>query len=270
MSRTDDDAMSGDPAINAAAGAAAGSAVLFALFPIDLSKTYMQANGATVGQTVRALVVNSDSPVRRLYRGVLPAVTEQMLNRSMLFGIGSLIKSVVPEQWPEPARDAASGAGAALIKTSVLHPLDSVKCRWQLGLPLSELGGLYHGISPAIIRSSFGMAVWLTSRNALERNLPDQIDGPPRHFLAGAMSSLLTDLLTFPFDTLKKAMQATGASDKRAGLLSEMARLREEAGLVRFYRGYSARVVMISMNGALFNAAFVAIKGSLSAVSSMR
>ena len=50
-------------------------------------------------------------------------------------------------------RDAAGGIGAGLGKTALLHPLDSVKTRWQLGQPawpaeqrLSAFAaGLYRG-----------------------------------------------------------------------------------------------------------------------------
>ena len=42
-----------------------------------------------------------------------------------------------------------------------------------------------------------------------------------------------------------------------------MRRLHAEGGPARFYKGYSARVLIISVNGALFNTAFVAIKEAL-------
>ena len=119
------------------------------------------------------------------------------------------------------------------------------------------------------------MAIWLSSRNHLERTLPD--DGSfwrsSRHFWAGALSSALTDLCTFPFDTLKKWMQADaaaagsstgGAAGAAAGAISgAVRRLRSEGGLARFYFGYGPRLLMISVNGALFNAAFVAVKARL-------
>ena len=143
------------------------------------------------------------------------------------------------------------------------------------------------------------MALWLSSRNRLEAELPR--DGAfwhaTRHFIAGALSSALTDLCTFPLDTLKKAMQAgavAGAASAapahapptpavllasgavappthvspavraaEPGLRGVARRLRAEGGLARFYRGYTLRVIMISINGALFNAAFVGVKSRL-------
>jgi hypothetical protein len=263
------DAMAGSPSLNAAAGAAAGSIVLTVLFPIDLSKTIMQARNASALDTAKYLA-GSEAPVRRLYRGMGPAVLEVAANRSLLFGIGSLAKSHVPASWPEPLRDASAGASAALIKTAVLHPLDTVKCRMQLqATPLLEalpawrhVHQLYAGLSPAVVRSSAGMAVWLTSRNHLERTLPEEgrFWALARHFVAGALSSALTDLCTFPFDTLKKSMQARERAVVSETLLEEIAAFRKEGGALRFYRGYLARVVMVSVNGALFNAAFVCSK----------
>ena len=123
--------------------------------------------------------------------------------------------------------------------------------------------------------------------------------GRLRHWIAGALSSALTDICTFPFDTIKKGMQAVGgssSSNARNGLIGEIQRLHTEGGLGRFYTGCesdrrdgtasaqttpllsrshrlvcvacrvnvdAARLLMISTNGALFNATFVAIKETL-------
>ncbi len=260
------DAVAGPPALNAAAGAVAGSLVLSVLFPVDLCKSIMQARGTGVVDTVRSLMI-SGTPFRRLYRGIVPALAETTLNRSMLFGVASMVKRHVPAEWPEPLRDATSGALAAFSKTSLLHPLDTIKCRWQVGLPLSELGGLYHGLGPALLRSSGGMGIWLASRNHLERVLPDDSRGwrASRHLVAGAASTVLTDLCTFPFDTLKKSMQASSAGAREAPI-SSAARLLSEGGMGRFYRGYGARLVLVSTNGALFNACFVALKDRMGAL----
>ena len=139
------DAFAGDPAVNAVAGAMSAGAVLTALFPVDATKTVMQVHGGSALSALSGLLA-ADAPLRRMYRGLGPALAEQMLNRSMLFGIGATIKRhLVPAEWPEVARDMGSGALAALTKTAVLHPLDTVKCRWQTGLPLHRLDGLYAG-----------------------------------------------------------------------------------------------------------------------------
>ena len=134
------------------------------------------------------------------------------------------------------------------------------------------------------------MAIWLSSRNALERSLSDdnRFWHASRHFWAGALSSALTDLCTFPFDTLKKAMQAEAGSAAPAAVvatggggfaavgvrfgfggiaLGDVARrLRDEGGLLRFYRGYGPRFLLVSINGALFNVTFVVMKARMDRV----
>lgn len=247
------DAMAGSAALNAAAAALAGGVVLTATFPIDLVKTHMQTGGLSLGVTLRGLAV---SP-RSFYRGLSPAVLEHSLNRAMLFGVGALVKKQLPAHWPEPARDAVGGAGAASIKTLLLHPLDTVKCRWQLGSPRWEARGLYNGLGPAITRSSAGMAIWLSSRNWLERSMPEGglLAG---HLLSGGLASIIVDVCTFPFDTLKKNMQA--ASTAHGGALGAATQLLRSGGYARFYRGYGMRLLMVGTNGAMFNAALVLCK----------
>ena len=54
------------------------------------------------------------------------------------------------------------------------------------------------------------MALWVVSRNALERTIPD-LDGSwqhSKHFLCGGIAGLCVQLPTFPFDTLKKRLQS--------------------------------------------------------------
>eukprot|EP00965_Chrysotila_dentata_P250899 6209709-Pleurochrysis_carterae.AAC.2 len=128
-----------------------------------MSAASAQAHGTSLPNTLSTLV--SRGGLGSLYRGFSPAMAEHALNRGILFGLGSVIKKKLPESWAEPVRDAASGGGAALFKTVMLHPADTIKCRWQLGQPRSELGGLYQGFGPAAMRSSVGMAIWLSVRN---------------------------------------------------------------------------------------------------------
>uniref|UniRef100_A0A6S9WFC8 Uncharacterized protein n=2 Tax=Chrysotila carterae TaxID=13221 RepID=A0A6S9WFC8_CHRCT len=227
-----------------------------------MSAASAQAHGTSLPNTLSTLV--SRGGLGSLYRGFSPAMAEHALNRGILFGLGSVIKKKLPESWAEPVRDAASGGGAALFKTVMLHPADTIKCRWQLGQPRSELGGLYQGFGPAAMRSSVGMAIWLSVRNALERALQpsDPAEGPLisyRQFISGATASVVTDLCTFPLDTLKKNLQAAPSSARLT--MSEMVtRLFADGGLRRFYVGYTPRLVMVSINGALFNVSLVVSK----------
>ncbi|KAL1526824.1 hypothetical protein AB1Y20_015516 [Prymnesium parvum] len=257
------DLLEGKATLNAMAGGVASGAVLAVLFPMDVIKTHVQ----TAEFDRRVLLP-------RLYRGFTPAIVEHSLNRYMLFGISTIIRDQMPQQWPEPARDASSGFGAALIKTICLHPLDTIKCRWQLGQPRYDLNGLYNGFSAAATRSAGGMAIWLAARNHLERVLPDEnssrsarvpsflVSDNARHFLSGAIASMLTDLATFPFDTLKKNLQAapSGKGASMVGFSSMTSQLLRNGGILRFYHGYSLRLTMVGLKGAMDNVVFVYCK----------
>eukprot|EP00933_Yihiella_yeosuensis_P069391 TRINITY_DN7589_c0_g1_i7.p1 TRINITY_DN7589_c0_g1~~TRINITY_DN7589_c0_g1_i7.p1 ORF type:complete len:284 (+),score=36.24 TRINITY_DN7589_c0_g1_i7:104-853(+) len=245
----------------------ASGSLMALVFPVDVFKTYVQTAGHPISNSTLSVCRGFNfsemhSMTLRLYRGFMPAVLEHSASRAMLFGVGTLIKDcATPRHWSEPVRDAVSGFGAAAVKVVLLHPLDTVKTRWQLGQEKREtIQGLYNGLGPAVLRSAGGMAMWLSLRNYLEQNLPNALDGHPRHFLCGAMASTVTDLSTFPFDTLKKNLQATASSSSvHAEMYGTATRLLQN-GFLRFYHGYSLRLLIVGLRGALENVAFCAWK----------
>lgn len=64
--------------------------------------------------------------------------------------------------------------------------------------------------TPATSLQAGGMAIWLSTRNGLERSAPESLQRSPwaRDWLVGMASTALTDACTFPLDTLKKNLQA--------------------------------------------------------------
>merc|ERR1712129_614890 len=115
----------------------------------------------------------------------------------------------------EVTRDMGAGLVAGSIKTIALHPFDTLTCRGQVGRaqldliwPRPQVAVLYGGLSPAIMRSAGGMAIWLSVRNSLERNANsiESLQGSPwlRDWLVGMASTAFTDLCTFPLDTLEE------------------------------------------------------------------
>ena len=248
---------------NFIAGAAAGCIVRAALFPIDTVKTNMQRSGTSVIVTVRSLLSRSSASAS-LYRGLAPAVFEVGVNRGALMGISTGIKQLLPPGLPEYASDATAGFAAGMAKTAVLHPLDTLTCRGQVGRTQLELiwprprfAELYSGMSPAILRSAGGMAIWLSTRNGLERSTPESLQRMPwvRDWLVGMASTAITDLCTFPLDTLKKNLQADGGS------LGELwRRLYRDGGPLRLYHGYGPRLLIMSVQGGLWNWVYVRVQ----------
>lgn len=250
---------------NFVAGAVAGCAMRTICFPIDTIKTNMQRSGTGLIAVVRSLR-SSPSTVAALYRGITPAVMEIGVNRGLLMSVSTAIKDQLPGGLSEVERDATAGLVSGIIKTSVLHPLDTLTCRGQVGRaqldliwPRPQVAVLYGGLSPAIMRSAGGMAIWLSVRNSLERraHIIDSLQGSPwlRDWLVGMASSAFTDLCTFPLDTLKKNLQADGGN-----VLVLARRLVVDGGFFRLYHGYSPRLLIVALQGGLWNFIYVRVQ----------
>ena len=204
--------------------------------------------------------------VRNLYGALLPTYAMLGARQALKFGGGAAVKRRLPEHWPEIARDATAGSISAVTSTTLLYPLDTLKTRWQTGQPSPRLGQMYAGYGPAVSYSAFGMALWVVSRNALERSLPDLEGamGHSKHFVCGGIAGLCVQVPTFPFDTLKKRLQSASVS---RSALDEVRVLLREGGPMRFYRGFWVKCGFVALNGAVFNTVFVACRKLLRAAS---
>ena len=225
------------------------------LLPLNTVQTQMQARGSGFGVTLLSNFEHGFvGGLKNLYRAIGPTVVMVGARQGFKFGVGAASKQRLPERWPEVARDAVAGAFSATMSTSMLYPLDTWKTRWQLALPAPSFRQVYYGFVPAVSYSSTGMALWVVSRNALERNLPE----PPgaarywKHFLCGAIAGFTVLVPTFPFDTLKKRLQS--GEDSRSPL-KEMRSLLREGGLHRVYQGFWLKCLFVSLNGSLARAA---------------
>ena len=160
------DAVGGSAYLNGIAGGVAGMFVRAALFPVDTIKTHMQTNGQPLTATLRSLLLDPG----RFYRGLTPALFEIGFNRGALMSLSTHATRLMPADVPEGVRDALAGGAAGALKTAVVHPLDTLTCRGQLGRTQWELlvpyphAALYNGIGPAVLRSAGGMSIWLSVR----------------------------------------------------------------------------------------------------------
>ena len=256
---------------NFVAGSLAGCAMRATLFPIDTIKTNMQRSGTGLIATVRSLRSNP-SALAALYRGLTPAVLEIGVNRGALMSVSTAIKQRMPAGCSEFTRDVGAGFVAGSLKTVFLHPLDTLTCRGQVGRaqldliwcstaqrPRPQFSVLYSGISPAILRSACGMSIWYSVRNDLERkaNGIASLQSSPwlRDWLVGMASTAFTDLCTFPLDTLKKNLQADGGD-----VFVLARRLLVDGGVLRLYHGYTPRLMIVAVNGGLWNFLYVRIQ----------
>lgn len=159
---------------------------------------------------------------RDIFAGSISAMT----STTLLFPLDTL-----KTRWQVCLLDCAACAPApALTRSRTLAqrtatrsdtPSDDDSC-WQTGQPSPKNPReMYRGFAPAVSYSAFGMALWVVSRNALERTIPDY-EGPMqhwKHFVCGGIAGLCVQLPTFPFDTLKKRLQSAQVA---RGVLGEV------------------------------------------------
>jgi hypothetical protein len=165
------DAFSGSPHRAAIASFAAGTVQATMLLPINTIQTQMQARG---GGALTTFLSNFEhgmlSGLRNLYRALGPTVFMLGARQGVKFGSGAFYKQQLPLEWPEMARDAVAGAASACTGTTLLYPLDTLKTRYQLGLPAPLLSQVYYGFLPAVCYSSSG-----SMPTRLERRLEERI-----------------------------------------------------------------------------------------------
>jgi hypothetical protein len=347
------DAFSGSPHRAAIASFAAGTVQATMLLPINTIQTQMQARG---GGALTTFLSNFEhgmlSGLRNLYRALGPTVFMLGARQGVKFGSGAFYKQQLPLEWPEMARDAVAGAASACTGTTLLYPLDTLKTRYQLGLPAPLLSQVYYGFLPAVCYSSSGSMPTRLERRLEERicctaasHLPvphprpfraplyrrsgaldcqsqrvgaqhagapgvlalletfpmrrhsgvrcaGDADEPrglpakaarqgticrratnaalvrrsPRRSLARLCSPRRASLRcasqipTFPFDTLKKRLQSV---EVPRSSLEEARVLLAQGGPFRFYRGFWVKCLFVSLNGAVFNTVFVAVRRML-------
>jgi len=260
---TTSDAFSGSPHRAALASFSAGLIQATLLLPLNTIQTQMQARGRGLRVTFLSnFETGFIGGLRSLYRALGPTFVMLGARQGLKFGSGAALKQRLPLTWPELVRDAVAGSLAACTSTTLLYPLDTLKTRRQLGMPAPSLSQCYNGFLPAVSYSATGMALWVVSRNALERTLPEPAGAAryTKHFLCGAIAGFIVQMPTFPFDTLKKRMQS---AEVRRSALDEARLLLQEGGPMRFYRGFWLKCFFVSLNGAVFNTVFVGVRRAL-------
>lgn len=196
---TTSDAFSGSPHRAALASFSAGLIQATLLLPLNTIQTQMQARGRGLRVTFLSnFETGFIGGLRSLYRALGPTFVMLGARQGLKFGSGAALKQRLPLTWPELVRDAVAGSLAACTSTTLLYPLDTLKTRRQLGMPAPSLSQCYNGFLPAVSYSATGMALWVVSRNALERTLPEPAGAAryTKHFLCGAIAGFIVQVRT--------------------------------------------------------------------------
>lgn len=224
-------------------------------------KQYLPATWPEVARDACAGGLSAVASTTALVRA-LPACLPVCVPLSLksLFMCASLTRLSASSHTTVSTRRPSLSHSLSLLSSPSQFPLDTLKTRWQTGMKSPTLHECYYGYRPAVTYSVFGMAAWVVFRNFLERTIPEP-SGPGlahwKHFFCGGVAGLLVQVPTFPFDTLKKRLQASEASQT----VADAARvLYMEGGPMRFYRGFTLKCGFVAINGAIFNTVYVAIR----------
>ena len=113
---------------------------------------------------------------------------------------------------------ALSGSVSGFVTQTILHPIDTVKTNIQAGRRI-KINGLYRGIVPNVIDSTFGSFIFFYNYEAIQSFLNKKIKHKKKNVLipplASALSSFVEITLTTPLQVIKNRRQI-GISNKLA------------------------------------------------------
>ncbi|CAO3613714.1 unnamed protein product [Cunninghamella blakesleeana] len=176
---------------------------------------------------------------------------------------------------------ALAGFTAGLISTTILHPLDVIKIRFQVDSEKTStkrpliggtiksfksivqqegvFRGLYRGVTPNVAgaTASWGFYFWWYS--LIKKHMKKDDQGKLsafQHLLASAEAGAITAIITNPLWVIKTRMCTTTryTQDAYKGLIDGLSRLAKEEGIRGLYRGMVPALFGVSHGAIQFMA----------------
>ncbi|KAJ9072496.1 hypothetical protein DSO57_1026956 [Entomophthora muscae] len=172
---------------------------------------------------------------------------------------------------------------AALVSRSIMHPMDTIRLRLQLGpganetkqlsvvqqfnartLNFRHISSLYSGYSVAVGFTIPGLAVFLTSydltKSAISHYTPFKTDHTLNHCASGFVAQGLAGLVFNPMEVVKGYLQ----TQKAAPLRHIVGSIFRNQGITGFFRGYWLSVAVFGPHNVIYFATYEKIKALLS------
>lgn len=263
------------------AGACAGFAEHFVMFPFDVVKTRMQSGSAS---SVRAAVVHiwKEERITHLYRGCVPVLVSAVPAHAAYFGVYEATKRVVGEETNVGIAFSACCATAA--HDTVSTPFDVVKQRMQMD-EVRRFSSSYactkhllrtEGVSAFFVSLPTTVAMnlphyatyWLVYEGFLafisDENKRDRAAEVPRdHMAAGFLAGGLASAVSFPFDAVKTQLQL----GRGRGFFTVLRNLVVERGLRGLFAGVVPRMLYTAPSGAIMMVTYEAVKRACASAS---
>eukprot|EP00457_Paulinella_chromatophora_P009530 gb/GEZN01009598.1/.p1 GENE.gb/GEZN01009598.1/~~gb/GEZN01009598.1/.p1 ORF type:complete len:340 (-),score=11.70 gb/GEZN01009598.1/:214-1233(-) len=202
------------------------------------------------------------------------SITPLTKTRSMMDGSNN--ETRWRSKWAAPdvysSRHAIAGFGAGSINVLLLHPMDLVKIRLQVGqdqgVSLSRRGiiwtcknlvqnegfrGFYNGMSPNLVGNACAWGSYFFCYDFFKGKIQEYKGKQPleyyHHLLAGALSGVLTTTLTNPFWVVKTRMCLYSPSQAGRPVYNNLSdglyKIAKYEGVQGLYKGFGAGLLSI-------------------------
>mmetsp|Transcript_13062 Transcript_13062/g.28315 ORF Transcript_13062/g.28315 Transcript_13062/m.28315 type:complete len:362 (+) Transcript_13062:52-1137(+) len=286
------------------AGGVAGSASVVVGHPFDTIKVRMQvappASSAAAGSAGMSAAATSFGGVSSLFRGIgAPLSTAAVVNAIIFASYGAtsrlwdaayhlphdeeeeihgvlagaegaiLLEHTPPSTRNQITKNFVCGSIAGLVQSTVICPMEHVKCRLQIQhakgasdyiyknsfdaaskiVGRHGVRGIYRGMASTCWREAPGYGFYFVTYDLIRDKIA-KTTGRDEHgfvpsFLAGGAAGCVIWSSTFPFDTIKTRIQTAPFDTPKAKLrIPTVARtIVKEEGLAALYRGLSVSLV---------------------------
>uniref|UniRef100_A0A0K0EK97 Mitochondrial 2-oxodicarboxylate carrier n=1 Tax=Strongyloides stercoralis TaxID=6248 RepID=A0A0K0EK97_STRER len=186
------------------------------------------------------------------------------------------------EQAKECMRQIAAGGSAGLVEVCMMHPLDLVKTRLQMGggvysgfidcisktYRLEGISGFYKGILPPILAETPKRATkFFTFEQYKQIFTSPSVPQEATYAFAGCLSGMTEAVIINPFEAVKVRLQAersTALKDQKS--TAEMAReiiKKDGIGFNGLYRGFTATLARHGIWNTVYFGIYHSFKGYL-------
>ena len=213
------------------------------------------------------------TPINRLYDGLLPALVGGVISGAVFFGVKDLTKSILIDYADNMQATAFAVAVANIPYWVIRSPLEVLKTRQQTGeKPISSFYLLHSMIDmvgptgaavelyktyvpnvlysiPADISKFVAYEVFtdlLYGRSNGSQKL-DGLDGA----VAGALASLISQLLTTPLDVARTRMMVDTRKENGENVIDVVFNISENEGFGGLFRGSGPRILRALCSGAI-------------------
>jgi len=265
------------------AGSLAGVAEHWAMYPIDLIKTRMQAinqpHGARYQTFFRAVTQTGKTDgFRSLYRGGSVVVCGAIPAHAAYFGVYEKGKEILGQDsaWSH----LASGGCAAIVHDAVMTPTDAIKQRMQvhqsvhksaracIGSMYKEgVGSFYRSFSTQICMNIPQQCLHFALYEQFKRKMnPTGEYNVLAHLVCGGLAGGAAAFITTPLDVTKTFLNTQNTQGKPVirGVWNGFKTVRSAVGVSGLYKGCTPRTIQAATGTAIIWAVYEGFKKALS------